>query len=375
MQRSRKFPRFFFECWRSLRSAGQASRDGGVSFTRQLCELILLRAGPGKLTPADYYLMRVYRRDLTFAEKASYISPSAFGAISRDKRWSIVADDKLLTYAVLTAQGIKVPEVRAIFHPVRTFGRSVALRSQRALEEYLHAEATYPFFSKPIQGIYSKGTVLVESLDSTKGTLRLGDGSDIPLQAFAKDCAAKPKGFLFQELLHPHAEIAELSGGRLCTVRMMVLLDDQGPRIFAALWKIAGPGNMADNYWRKGNMLALLDKARGCVQRCTTGLGPELREIDRHPETCRPLVGFVVPDWSDIVELTLRAACAFPGLPIQAWDIAVTSKGPLPLEVNVFGSPFLPQIANDGGLLQGDFRTFIEAQRKGVARSGRVGAA
>jgi len=61
--------------------------------------------------------------------------------------------------------------------------------------------------------------------------------------------------------------------------------------------------------------------------------------------------------------LTLRAACAFPGLPVQAWDIAVTSRGPLPLEVNVFGSPFLPQIANDAGLLQGEFQTFIGAQK------------
>ena len=145
---------------------------------------------------------------------------------------------------------------------------------------------------------------------------------------------------------------------------MIVLFDGSGPRLFCSLWKVATGGNMADNYWRKGNILALLDRERGTVQKCTTGLGPELQTVSHHPDTGKCLIGFAIPDWDAIVDLTKNAACAVPGLPVQAWDIAPTAKGPMALEVNVFGSSFLPQLAMGAGLYQGEFRAFMDAHRR-----------
>jgi hypothetical protein len=307
--------------------------------------------------------MRLYRRDIDYAEKAKYLSLAALSRLKRDKRWGIVADDKLLTYALLSYQGIEVPKIHAIFHPVRAFEGSVSLRSVAELETYLLTTAPFPFFSKPIQSIFSQDAILVKSLDISSRTLSLGDGSKVALHEFAKGCSKRKKGYLLQELLHPHRKIAAVCGDRLSTVRMTVLIDEEGARLFSAQWKIAVPENMADNYWRKGNILALLDKRAGIVKRCTSGLGKEMHEVDISPATGKSLIGFVLPDWSEAVDLTLKAARALPGLPIQAWDIALTSKGPMALEVNVFGSPFLPQIAQQEGLYKGEFRAFMDAHR------------
>lgn len=348
---------------RALPKAKAATQDGGVSLARQFSELIRLRAGPGKLNPDDYYRMRVYRKDLSFAEKAKYISNTAFGAIKRDRRWGVVADDKLLTYGLLMGYGIRIPEIHALIHPVRAFGNLRTLRSGPELKEYLLNGAPYPFFSKPVQGIYSQDTLLVKALDPTKQALMLGDGSEVSLEEYVRDCSERTSGHLIQELLHPHPEIAEVCGDHLCTVRAIVMLDRDGPRIFCTLWKIAASENMADNYWRKGNMLAVLDRSDGSVIRCTTGLGPDMREVDRHPATGKPLIGFKLPDWDEAIDLVLSAARAIPGLPIQAWDIALTSKGPMALEVNVFGSVFLPQIAMQQGLLEGELAAFMEKNR------------
>jgi hypothetical protein len=61
--------------------------------------------------------------------------------------------------------------------------------------------------------------------------------------------------------------------------------------------------------------------------------------------------------------VTLRAARAFSGLSMQAWDIAVTPQGPMPLEVNDIGSLFLPQMADQRGLYEaGEFREFIRRE-------------
>jgi hypothetical protein len=46
-------------------------------------------------------------------------------------------------------------------------------------------------------------------------------------------------------------------------------------------------------------------------------------------------------------------------LPMQAWDIALTSRGPVLLEVNVNGGMRLPQLCAEAGLLRGEFAAFL----------------
>src|SRR3546814_8081220 len=138
--------------WQALRAEGRSARaDAGVSRPHQLCELVALRLGEGKLEPADYYKLRLYRRGLSFEEKRKYFSnqaipPSLLG------NWAVVAQDKLLTYCVLNSLGIATPTIHAICHSVREYGRAVGLKSARAVAEYLRKEAPSPLISKPKHG-------------------------------------------------------------------------------------------------------------------------------------------------------------------------------------------------------------------------------
>lgn len=168
---------------------------------------------------------------------------------------------------------------------------------------------------------------------------------------------------MFQELLRPHPLIAEVCGDKLCTVRMIAIFEGSQVRLYGAYWKIAVEPNMADNYWRKGNVLALVDPTDGTVKRCSTGLGAEYRSVDVHPVTGKAICGFVLPDWSEAVNMVLSASRAFPGFKMQAWDVALSDKGPILLEFNRFGSLFLPQLAEQHGLYDGEFRKFIDRYR------------
>ena len=55
-------------------------------------------------------------------------------------------------------------------------------------------------------------------------------------------------GVLFQELLRPHPALAELCGERICSVRMVTLMDNSGPRLISTVWKVGTGRSMADNY-------------------------------------------------------------------------------------------------------------------------------
>ena len=70
--------------------------------------------------------------------------------------------------------------------------------------------------------------------------------------------------------------------------------------------------------------------------------------------------GFTLPDWHAAVALCLRAATAFPGARWQNWDIALTSKGPLILELNSSGDVYAAQYITEKGILAGPLGPFLE---------------
>ena len=55
-----------------------------------------------------------------------------------------------------------------------------------------------------------------------------------------------------------------------------------------------------------------------------------------------------MPDWADVSELCVRAAQCLPDLRLQHWDIALTDRGPVALEVNVLGGLRTHQIVAGG---------------------------
>lgn len=337
--------------------------DSGVSLGRQLSELVLLRAAEGKLDPDDYYKLRVYQTHLTFKDKRRYVSnwavpPKAVG------KWQILTGDKLLAYSAMAGSGIPIPAIHAVCHPLREFNGAVALKSVDDATRYLRHDAPYPVIAKPVRGAFSRDVWLWESYNPQSDAVTLAGTGAVPASELAERCFSRAGGCMVQELLRPHRRIREAISDRICTLRIVITIADEGPRLLIATWKIAAGGNVADNYWRGGNIMARLDQEKGTIEQCMTGLGPGFRLVDRHPETGRPLAGFEVPFYRQAVDLAMRAAAYFPDLRMQSWDIAITDDGPVALEINLIGSLFIPQLVTQRGLLEGKFRDFARTFRK-----------
>jgi hypothetical protein len=340
-------------------TSARALEDNGVSVSRQIVELLRLRLGDGKLTAEDYYRMRVYRKDFSFAQKREFISQ---GAVHLLGGWAMIAHDKLIAQALLEREGVRTAPILAVCHPLRSYGTCTVLRTPEAVVSYLEGDV-YPFVAKPVTGIFSEDISVVEAIDKAAGVLRLAEGRSAPVREFADRCINARHGTLFQEKLDPHPAIVEHVSPRLCTLRLIVLLERDDVQLFRALWKIAAHGNVADNYWRPGNFIARLDLATGCIEECLTGLGPDCRAVEESPSTGRQLRGFAVPFYAEAVDLVRRAAPAFIGIRMQAWDVAVTPDGPVALEVNEVGSVFLPQVADKRGMNDEAFRAYVARVR------------
>ena len=142
-----------------------------------------------------------------------------------------------------------------------------------------------------------------------------------------------------------------------------VRLKDAGPELYRCVWKIPVGNNPADNVWRAGNLMAAVDVAAGTARRVVIGYGPDEREVEAHPDTGQGLRGVVVPDWDRLKQVCLEAAEAFPGLRLQAWDVAVTPAGPILLEINGAGDFSMPQRAEGRGMLDPEFREYLRSCR------------
>ncbi len=331
-------------------------------YSAQLAEILRLGMGDGRISRQDYYYYRLYDDGLySPEEKRRFLSDDISYPITAKccdiYAWG-TADDKLVAYTILGAHGAPVPETQAAYClSGRNCGKVRTLGSVEELGRFLASEARYPLFAKPIGGIGSYGACRIEG--ESAGKIRFSDGTVLSVADFAARLDAQD-GYLFQTVLPPHPRLQEITG-IVSTVRLVVIIEDGRPQILHAIWKLPAGGNVADNFWRPGNILAEVDAETGIVRRAMRGFGPATEEIESHPDSGRPIRGVTLPHWPEVRSLCLDCAPIFIALRYQSWDIALCPEGPVIVEVNT-GSAFnLPQLATGRGLLTDRFRAFLRS--------------
>ena len=343
------------------------ARTYGKSPLAQIRDFMRLHFGPGRLSLQEYYQFRLFD-DACYSPEAKrqflgHKAQQRLYAHPIPMNWRATVGDKIVFYALFAGLGFPVPRTTALLHAHRELGDAEILRDTAALEFHLRNPANYPFFGKPVDGMFSIGVACAEAYNAENDSVVLSGSRRIAVADFVAAAADySARGYLLQERLEPHPDIAALSDNRVSTVRLMVMLGREGPEIFQALWKIPNRGNIADNFWRDGNMLAALDIETGRVQRVVRGVGLEQETLPIHPDTGARMKGFAIPYWQSVTDLCLRAATAIPGLPLQAWDIALCPNGPVLVEANIGGDVNLPQIASGNGIMDGRLAAFLSSR-------------
>lgn len=344
-----------------------AASGSGKGVLGQLAEIARLNRTRNRIGAAEYYRYQLYDDGrFTPEAKRCFLGDRVHVPLIRavnDLRWWAVCDDKVVTTTMLGAFGAPTPRSYALFHPFRILPGAPTLKTADELAAYLRDGMTYPFVQKPVSGVGSKNLRIVTRYDPAEDELHFQDGTQRTVADYADwvsraEGQTKGDGQLFQELLTPHPEVLRLTGPGISGLRVLVVIDEGGPRIIRATWKIIVGGAVADNFWR-GNLLAAIDIETGAVTRVIKGKGPELTEVTEHPDTGETLVGAVVPHFEALRELVVRYAAIAPKVRFQGWDVAICEQGPVVLELNT-GSAFdIVQLPHGTGLLDADFDAFI----------------
>lgn len=312
-----------------------------------IARLAKLVAGPRRLMPDEAIMFGLLDDDsVDAATFQGNLTNARLNARLCDPGWRFVLEDKVLSATVLQAHGLPITKTVAISGSPRRYPGAKPLTTKDELNGYLqNLEA--PVFAKPIYGLQSRGTGLIERRGDS---LFLNGETDVESAALAAAIFAQEGGYMVQECLIQHQALRAAVGNGVSTIRYMLIYDEGRVSPQRAVWKICDGGNKADNFWRENNLLGLLDMATGQVERAITQTENGVEEVSHHSDTGCELAGFELPFWPQITQLAAAAAPLFPGIRVQSYDIAITGTGPVIVEVNDLGDFKILQLGQKSGI-------------------------
>ena len=338
----------------------------GITLFRLVKGYARLAFGPGRLRLDEYLALRLF--DLKLYDG---IDKRGFVGLTQSRKIWItanflvenfaLAENKIAADALFAAYGFQTTTTQALFCNQLGKQSSRLLRSATELRCFLRDPERYPLFAKPLSGLQSLGSASIDRYDEARDCLVMVGGRSVRLDKFVDDVATHyGAGYLLQRRVSPHQFVRSICGDRLATVRLLTVMSAGVPRIIRACWKIPAGTHGADNFWRAGNLLAQLDLATGRVLRVIRGVGMTLEEVTHHPDTGAALIGVVVPNWTAVIETALEGAQVLPDLKLIGWDIAPVDGGAVLVELNHTPDFILPQLADRRGILDDEFRAFLE---------------
>ena len=329
--------------------------EHGISAARQLWEIARLGRGRGKLPPADYYSSGVYRQSKSWPEKTYYVSDLSSYRVNRELQPAALSthramfNDKMLSSFVLQAMGFPVSKTLAIYIKRPRYGDFPQITTREGLIAALSNPPDAGMFGKPIDGLQGIGAVSINR-HLGAGKLQLLSGRDVDVGDLADEILKRfPQGYLLQERLHMHPEIARRLGEAVATLRVCTIYPESGPELLYACLRMPAKNALIDS--GDGNGSSAVDPVSAKILSAMRGDFPYDSPITAAENGAEALIGFEVPFYHDSINMVISAHRAFPDHGILGWDVVLTPQGPRFNEVNTNPGHMIWQRAADRGFL------------------------
>lgn len=324
---------------------------------KMVSDFMQIARGPGKLTFDEYVNYRLYDRELYPENDARlrFLSERRQWPLCNqisDPHWRAATEDKWIAEMMLREASLRTTQTLAIVGgELRGYGRTPLIRDANRFAEFM-ATRNAPTFAKVNGGLGSEGATRILPLGDGRYDVA-GIGETSAQDLFTVLCSA-PGAYLLQEELVHHPEVSALIGDRIATIRAISFVIKGEVHTPLTVLKLPTGANIADNFWRDGNLVADVDEKTGTIRRVVRGMGPEQEEVTHHPDTSKALIGQVLPMWSEVLEMIQETGRLYAPVGFQSMDISITKDGPTVVEVNTGTSFVLSQVARGEGFLSNE---------------------
>jgi Sugar-transfer associated ATP-grasp len=134
--------------------------------------------------------------------------------------------------------------------------------------------------------------------------------------------------------------------GAVNTMRFLTISDPDTdePFIAAAAHRFGNSASAPVDNLVAGGMSSLIDLESGTLSAAAKRAKHGLIMHDVHPDTGVQIRGRAVPNWAALKQHVLEVANRLPFICHVGWDIALTAKGPMFIELNLRPNPRLFQL-------------------------------
>ena len=323
-------------------------------------EFLRLNRGRGRLPFSEYVQYGVYDTARHGPEDQSrFIANRLHWPITHtccDMSFQAVTEDKWLCSHTLAKSGVRFPETLAVIdRGDRTYPGTRKISTVDELRDFANSGDALPFFAKENRGICSWGAMV--GLEADGERVHIENEGWIDYETLLDRMIADTP-YLLQKREANHAFFGRYCGA-LATIRICLLLTAAGVRIPFAVLKLPSRENIADSFWRPGNLACDVDPETGEILTVRSKDALGTTDYPNHPETGEPILGERIPMWDRVLDLAERTAWIFEPARYQSMDIAVGEDGPILVEVNTGGGFDLPQLASGRGFLTDEVVAFF----------------
>lgn len=289
----------------------------------------------------DYYHLGLSDKTLPLSAKRTFLGSYEkwryFNTLN-PPIYDILARDKALYHLLAHSVSLPTPKTLATIAPGRKPHFGQAIDTPEELRKFLLAGPVENLFFKPADGSLGEGALAIGHYVTPSDTPTwelLPEKSNISLEQLLERLTINGElvRALVQERLKPHPAMAAILSDVCPTVRFMTLRTANGIEHLGAALRIGSGRSPTDNL-AGGGLLAPIDITTGRTL-ATISLDRDIpQRVEKHPLTHAPMASSEVPDWNELKNLVDRSAAAFNFLPCIGWDIGITDRGPVVIEIN-----------------------------------------
>lgn len=226
-------------------------------------------------------------------------------------------------------------EVREIFHDKVEFltrfhrfvHRKWALAKTLSFEQFQAMIQQFDCIAKPIDGTRGDGIFKISAKEI------------VNWEELYSKCIQD--NILLEECIQACDEIAAFHPSSLNTIRVVTISSQDKCEVFGALFRMGAHGSVIDNT-HAGGVYAPINVETGTID--IEAIDSQNRHYAHHPDTGKPIKGFKIPNWNQIVETCKEATQTIPNIHFAGWDLCVTKDG----QIEIIEGNHAPDF--DGGM-------------------------
>lgn len=293
-----------------------------------------------KINFHEYFIYSLYDNRMPEQYRAKFVSRiirDTFLEKLNPLGYILLARNKYITKILLKSLEIPTPEIIFLYDPQAGLESTFIINQPEAAQKKLMEFGNQPFVVKVLEGEHGK------SINVFSGFETIGDeiiathlnGERHTLDQLL-NFAGRNQRLLFEAKVEQISTFDAINPASINTLRFLTLLHPNGEaELIYGLFRMGRKGRWVDNSGKGGNVMARLNRETGKLENIVSFAHYKSYEpLTHHPDSGIDLEHFEIKNWQEIKNQVLDFHRRLSWLKAIGWDVAITEKGPVIIEIN-----------------------------------------